>query len=184
LLNGLASDRPVPAGGSAIAAAVAMAAALLEKAAVLSSKHWSGAADAGKRAHELRLEAEELLEEDADAYLAFVEALRAAKGLTAEMRARVVGPAHSKTVHVPLAIVRSGAEVVDIAAALAAHGNPNLRADAVVAATFAAAAAEAGAGLVAVNLSEAPGDSRLEEARHLATDAREKVAALRGAPAP
>jgi formiminotetrahydrofolate cyclodeaminase len=178
LLNGLASDRPVPAGGSATAAAVAMAAALLEKAAVLSSTHWSGAAAAGKRAHKLRLRAEELVEEDAHAYLAFVEALRAAKGMTGEARSRAVGPAHSKTVDVPLAIVRSSAQVVDIAAALAAHGNPNLRADAVVAATFAAAAAEAGAGLMAANLSDAPGDPRLEEARRLAKAAREKVAAL------
>src|SRR4029077_5395343 len=98
LLNGLASDRPVPAGGSATAAAVAMAAALVEKAAVLSSKHWSGAAAAGSRARELRLQAEGLVEEDAHAYLAFVDALRAAKGLTGEARARAVGPAHSKTV--------------------------------------------------------------------------------------
>jgi formiminotetrahydrofolate cyclodeaminase len=156
-----------------------MAAALLEKASVLSSKHWPGAAAAAERAHSLRLRAEELLEEDAHAYIAFVEALRAAKGMSGEARAGAVGPAHSKTVDVPLAIVRSGAEVVDIAAALAAHGNPNLRADAMVAATLAAAAAEAGAGLMAVNLSDAPGDPRLEEAWHLVTAARQKVAALR-----
>jgi formiminotetrahydrofolate cyclodeaminase len=179
LLNGLASDRPVPAGGSATAAAVAIAAALLEKVAVLSSTHWSGAAAAGKRAHALRLRAEELVEEDAHAYLAYVEALRAVKGMSGEARERAVGPAHSKTVDVPLAMVRSGAEVVDIASALAAHGNPNLRADAVVAATFAAAAAEAGAGLMAVNLSTAPGDPRLEEARRLAMSSSETVAALR-----
>lgn len=169
----------MPAGGSATAAAVAMAAALLEKAAVLSLTQWSGAARAGESAHALRLRAEELLEEDAHAYLAFVEALRAAKGLTGEARARAVGPAHSQTVDVPLAIVRSGAEVVEIAAALATLGNPNLRADAVVAATLAAAAAEAGSGLIAVNLDDSPADARLEEARHLATAAREKVAALR-----
>lgn len=169
----------MPAGGSATAAAVAMAAALLEKAAVLSLTHWSGAAGAGERAHRLRLRAEELLEEDAHAYLDFVEALRAAKGMSGEARARAVRPAHSKTVEVPLAIVRSGAEVVDIAAMLAAHGNHNLRADAIVAATLAAAAADAGAGLMAVNLSDAPGDARLEEARRLAMSARETVAALR-----
>jgi formiminotetrahydrofolate cyclodeaminase len=169
----------VPAGGSATAAAVAMAAALLEKAAVLSAKHWRGAAAAGERAHALRLRAEELLEEDAHAYLAFVEALRAAMGMNAEARGRSVGPAHSKTVDVPLAVVRSATEVVELAAALAGHGNPNLRADAVVAATLAAAAAEAGAGLMAVNLFDSPSDPRLEEARSLAKAARENVAALR-----
>jgi formiminotetrahydrofolate cyclodeaminase len=179
LLNGLASDRPVPAGGSATAAAVAMAAALLEKAAALSLTQWSGAAAAGERAHTLRLRAEELLEEDAHAYLAFVEALRAAKSTSGEVRAGLVGPAHSKTVDVPLAVVRCSAEVVDIAATLAARGNPNLRADALVAATLAAAAAEAAAGLMAVNLVGAQGDSRLEEARSLALGAHEKVGALR-----
>jgi formiminotetrahydrofolate cyclodeaminase len=161
-----------------------MAAALLEKVAVLSLTQWSGAAHAGERAHSLRLQAEELVEEDAQAYLAFVEALRAAKGLTGEARARVVGPAHAKTVDVPLAIVRSGVEVVELASALAAHGNPNLRADAVVAATFAAAAAEAGAGLIEINLSATPGDSLLDEVRHLATDASAKVGALRRASTP
>jgi formiminotetrahydrofolate cyclodeaminase len=156
-----------------------MAAALVEKAAVLSSTHWPGAAAAGERAHALRMRAEELLEEDAHAYLAFVEALRAAKGMSVEAHARAVGPAHSKTVDVPLEIVRSGAEVVDIAATLAAHGNPNLRADAIVAATLAAAAVEAGVGLMAVNLSDAPGDARLEEARRWTMSAGETVAALR-----
>lgn len=169
----------MPAGGSATAAVVAVAAALLEKAAKLSAAHWAGAAGAGERANALRLQAEELLEEDAQAYMDFVEAMRAAKGMMGEARDRAITPAHSKTVDVPLAIVRSGAEVVEIAAALAAHGNPNLRADAVVAATLAAAAADAGTGLMAVNLSGAQSDPRLTEARRLATGAGRKAGSLK-----
>ncbi|HEV2033638.1 MAG TPA: cyclodeaminase/cyclohydrolase family protein [Candidatus Dormibacteraeota bacterium] len=179
LLNGLASDQPVPAGGSATAAVVAVAAALLEKAAKLSAAHWTGAAGARERAHALRVQAEELLEEDSHAYMAFVEAVRGAKGTIGEARERAIGPAHSKTVDVPLAIVRSGAEAVDLAAQLATHGNPNLRADAVVAATLAAAAAEAAASLMAVNLSAKQGDPRLAEARRLATAAGRRAADLR-----
>jgi formiminotetrahydrofolate cyclodeaminase len=155
-----------------------MAAALLEKAAALSAAHYPGAAGAGARAHALRLRAEELVEDDAHAYLAYVEALRAAKGTSGEARDRTMGPAHSKTVDVPLAIARSAAEVVDLASALATHGNPNLRADAMVVATLAAAAAKAAADLMAVNLSGAPGDPRLKEARQLAGAAREKVSGL------
>ncbi len=158
---------------------VAVAAALLEKAAKLSAKHWVGAAYAGERASALRVRAEELLEEDAHAYVAFVEAVRAAKGTSGEAREKAIGPARSKTVDVPLAIVQSGAEAVDLATELAAHGNPNLRADAVVAATLAAAAAEAGAGLMAVNLSGAKDDPRLAEAQRLATAASWKAGALR-----
>jgi formiminotetrahydrofolate cyclodeaminase len=179
LLTGLASDQPVPAGGSASAAAVAVAAALLEKAAKLSAAHWTGAAGVGERAHALRLQAEELLEADAHAYMAFVEAMRAARGMVGETRERAIGPAHSKTVDVPLGIVRSGAEAVGLAAQLATHGNPNLRADAVVAATLAAAAAQAAASLMAVNLSSKQGDPRLSEARRLATAADQRAAELR-----
>lgn len=169
----------MPAGGSATAAVVAVAASLLEKAAKLSAAHWAGAEGALERANALRLQAEELIEEDAHAYLAFVAAVRAAKGTMGEAREKTIGPAQSKTVDVPLAIVRSGAEVVELAAELAAHGNPNLRADAVVGATLAAAAAEAGAGLMAVNLAGAQHDPRLAEARRLATAASHRARALR-----
>ena len=83
LLDGLASDRPVPAGGSAAAAVIAVASALLEKAARLSITQWASAEVALEQAHALRLRAEELVEADAQAYLSFVEATRASKGLRA-----------------------------------------------------------------------------------------------------
>lgn len=71
----------------------------------------------------------------------------------------------------PLDIVRSAAAVVALADQLAAHGNPNLRADAVVAAILAAAAAESAATLVAVNVED-QGDVRLQEAQQLARSLR------------
>lgn len=154
---------------------VAAAAALLEKAAKLSTQHWPEAAGALDHAVRLRRTAEELVEEDSHAYFAFVEALRAAKGTVGEARERAIGPARSATVEVPLAIVRSGSEVVALAVELAIHGNPNLRADAVVAATLAAGAAEAAAGLIAANLAGEPGDPRAVQAHNLARGARARV---------
>lgn len=71
----------------------------------------------------------------------------------------------------PLDIVRSAAQVVALADQLAAHGNPNLRADAVVAGILAAAAAESGATLVAVNVEDKD-DVRLLEAQKLARSVR------------
>jgi formiminotetrahydrofolate cyclodeaminase len=168
----------VPAGGSAAAALVAVAAALLEKAARLSTAHWAGAEVALEQARALRLRAEELVDADAHAYISFVEALRAAKGLEGDERERTVGPAHAATVDVPLAIGRLGAECVGLAHDLATHGNPNLRADAMVAATIAAAGATAAARLIAVNLSDARRDPRLDEARRSAKAASEKAASL------
>jgi len=168
----------VPAGGSAAAAAIAVAAALLEKASTLSSKQWASAEVALEQAHALRLRAEELVEADAHAYMSFVEATRAVKGLRGQARDRALSPARAATVDVPLAIARLGAETVELAGELAAHGNPNLRADAMVAATLAAAAATAAARLIAVNLSGASRDPRLVEAQKTARAAADAADSL------
>lgn len=178
LVAGLASARPVPAGGSAAAAVIAVSAALLEKASTLSTTQWASAEVALEQAHALRLRAEELVEADAHAYMSFVEALRGAKGLHGEARELAVAPARAATVDVPLAIARLGAEAVELAGELAANGNPNLRADATVAATLAAGAATAAARLVAVNVSGARRDPRQEEARRTAQAATDKANAL------
>lgn len=148
---------------------VAAAAALLEKVARLSVKRWSGAADALARAHALRLRSEELIEHDLHGYLAYVEAMRSGGD---------VGRALAKTIEVPLDIVRAALEVVELAAQLAAHGNPKLRADAVAAAILAVAAAETSAMLISVNVLGAD-DVRLDEARKLAAQAREKALSLK-----
>ena len=73
----IASSAPAPASGSAIAAVVAAAAALVQKVARLSTRQWPEAGEVHTRAERLRLRAEELIEEDSQAYLAFVEAMRA-----------------------------------------------------------------------------------------------------------
>lgn len=168
----------MPAGGSAAAGVIAVAGALLEKAARLSVAQWASAEVALEQAHSLRLRAEELVHADAHAYLSFVEAMRAAKGLRGQARERAIGPARAATVDVPLAIARLGAETVELAGQLAAHGNPNLHADAMVAATLGAAAATAAARLVAVNLSNTRRDARLDEARKTARAATDTADAL------
>ncbi|HEX3508456.1 MAG TPA: cyclodeaminase/cyclohydrolase family protein [Candidatus Dormibacteraeota bacterium] len=177
LLDGLASDRSVPASGSASAAVIAIASSLLEKVARLATAHWASADAALEQAHALRLRAEELVEADANAYMAYVEARRSAKGMSEKEREQATAPARAATVDVPLAIARLGAETVALAAALAENGNPNLRADAMVAATLAAAAATSAARLIAVNLSGAS-DDRSAEADRLARAAGEQAAAL------
>ncbi len=149
---------------------VAAAAALLEKSARLSGKQWDGAAAALERANALRVESFELIEEDAQAYLAFVDAVRSQTD---------VETAHARTVDVPLRMTRVAAEVVELAVQLANNGNPNLRADAVVAATLAAAAADSGLTLIAVNVGDVAGDTRLAAARQLARKATGLAASLR-----
>jgi formiminotetrahydrofolate cyclodeaminase len=167
----LASRKPVPAGGSAAAAAVAMAAGLVEKAARLSTDHWIGAANIGKRAAVLRKLASILVDADATAYTDYVKALRAAKGLHTAERERILGPVRVRIIEVPLTVVRSAAEVADMAAAMAEHGNPNLRSDAIVALELAAAAARSGGATLSANVRSGLKDERLVEARRLAREA-------------
>ena len=175
----LGSDRPVPAGGSAAAAAVAMAAGLVEKAARLSTAHWIGAANVGKRAAVLRRLAAILVDADVNAYTDYMKANRAARGMHSAERERILGPARMRIVEVPLTVVRSAAEVADLAAEMALHGNPNLRSDAMVAAYLAAAAAQSATTTLAANVKAASRDERLAEARRLtrAASARARLPA-------
>jgi methenyltetrahydrofolate cyclohydrolase len=167
----------VPASGSAAAAVIAIASSLLEKVARLSTTRWPSADAALEEAHALRLRAEELVEADANAYKSYVDARRSTKALRGKERERAVAQARAATIDVPLAIARLAAETVQLADALAENGNPKLRADAMVAATLAAAAATAAARLVAVNLPGAR-DSRSTEADEIARAATDKATAL------
>lgn len=177
-LDEVASAQPVPAGGSVAAAAVAMAAALLHKAARLSGDRWAEASQAVERADRLHQQAAALIEADADAYRALQAAWRSGRGLQGPERDRIVGPARSLAVDVPLAIARSAAEVVELAVTAAAEGNPNLRGDAMMAGLLAAAAAEGAGALVAINLAGDPADPRVLEAERLAAGARRRAAEL------
>jgi len=165
LLTKIASEAPAPASGSASAAVVATAAALVQKVARLSGKRWPEAEEMHGRAERLRLYGEELIEQDSTAFLAYVEAVRTGQDVAA---------AQARTVDVPLEIVRAAAQVAELAEQSASHGNPKLRADAVVAALLASAAAESAAYLVAINLGEAA-DVRLDEARRLAGEASARL---------
>lgn len=90
-----------------------------------------------------------------------------------------IGDAHARTVDVPLRMIRAAAEVAELAVQLAQHGNPNLRADAVVGATLAAAAAESGLILIEVNLGDANADARFAVAEKLARKASGLALSLR-----
>src|SRR4029077_9435065 len=109
-----------------------------------SQAGWDGAAAAHARAYALRLEAEELIELDALAYNAFVDAVRSGNDVTGARR---------RTIEVPKAIAMVAAGVFALARELERAGNPNLQAAAVAAATFALAAADIAEMLMRVNES-------------------------------
>jgi formiminotetrahydrofolate cyclodeaminase len=155
-----------------------MAAGLVEKAARLSTEHWIGAANVGKRAAVLRKLAAILVDADAEAYTDYMKAMRAATGLHTAERERILAPAHLRIVDVPLAIVRSAFEVAELAAEMAMHGNPNLHSDAIVAAELAAAGAQSAATTLASNIKTSK-DARVVESRRLARGATERARRLR-----
>jgi formiminotetrahydrofolate cyclodeaminase len=141
-----------------------MAAALLEKVARLSGRHWLGATEAHERATAMREAAGELVDADAIAYAEFVDAKRGGPGLDLEA-------ARAVTIEVPMRTARVAAETVELAWALAEFGNPNLRSDARVAGQLALAGAQAALITMTANLPDSPRDARLIEARRLVRSA-------------
>lgn len=168
----------MPAGGSAAAATVAMAAGLVEKAARLSSQHWIGSANIAKRAAVVRKVATLLIDADVDAYTDYLEAARSARGLHTAERQKILAPARERIIEIPLSIVRAAAEVIGLAAEMAEHGNPNLRSDAKAALQLAAAAAGSATNTLADNVSS-KNDPRLAEAKRLSAPARRRPSPAR-----
>jgi methenyltetrahydrofolate cyclohydrolase len=178
-LEELATDKPAPGGGSVSAAVVAMAAGLVEKTALISPD-WDDAGGIAAQAQSLRRRALPLADEDAVVYGAVLEAMRTNRDKPAEHRDFELGQALSRAADVPLAIAEIGADVAQLAAVAADHGNPSLRGDAAAAAALAAAGARAAANLVEINLGTAPDDARIETARRAVEAAAGAAAAALG----
>ena len=87
LLDELAAPREVPGAGSALAVALASAAAVVQMAARLSPESWADAAGVATQAEALRDRAARLVDDDAEAYGRALEA-RAAADTTARPEQR------------------------------------------------------------------------------------------------
>jgi formiminotetrahydrofolate cyclodeaminase len=96
-----------------------------------------------------------------------------------EVRRRQIRRTLERASLVPTEIAEAACEIATEAVELAERGNPNLRGDASIAATLAAAAARAAAELVRLNveLGELGGDLA-DRAAHAAEDAAKAVAVL------
>jgi formiminotetrahydrofolate cyclodeaminase len=154
-LDAVPARTPAPGGGAVAAIAASLAAGLTAMAARFAPDEWESRAEVVGRA-EARADA------DAKAYGAFMAER------TDESVERIIA--------IPFDLAEVAAEVAELAALVAAEGNPNLTGDAAAGADLAAAAASVGARLVRINAST--GDERVEEARALAERAAQ---AARGA---
>jgi formiminotetrahydrofolate cyclodeaminase len=175
LLDELAGSTP-PGGGSALAFSVAMAAAVVRMAARASKETWDAAAGVAAQADALRARAAPLAQLDADVYDRALAVRDGAAALSPEKRDWEIGKAFAAAAEPPLEIARTAADVAELAAEVAVSGDPRVRADAVAAATLAAAAARAAVTIVGVNLTAVDGDARVAEAERLARAAEDALA--------
>lgn len=156
----LASDAPVPGGGSASAIAASLAASLLAMVARLSldrpkyepyrkTNNRALAAAEGSRRRLL-----ELADEDARAYAGYAAARRMPHTTADEEQARTQATkaAARDATEVPLTVVRECAALLDEISAAAGRSNVNASSDLEVAARLAAAAAHGAASNVLINL--------------------------------
>ena len=169
MLDAVAARTPAPGGGTAAAWSIALAASLVEMAA-----NFTDGADASfGRAGRLRTRALELAEVELHAYEPVLEALRLPR--EDPDRAARIDAARTEASLSPLEIARVGAELTELAGELVHTGNPNLSGDALTAALLAAAAAQAAARLVAINLTEGPAVKESSQLAQRALAARERA---------
>jgi formiminotetrahydrofolate cyclodeaminase len=160
-LAAVAAPTPSATGGAVCAVTAAAAAGLAAMTAGVSEM--DGAET--RKANALREQAMALVEADAVAYQAVLDAQRRPSddpGRAAALRDALVGAAEP-----PLRIAQVSADIAALAAHLVQHGKRVLRGDAISAVTLAAAAARSAAVLVHINRSSA---SRLDPATPLPPD--------------
>ena len=172
-LDTLAGAGPAPAGGSAAAITVAMAAGLVGMVARASKQHWDEAGGVVGQAETLRARVAPLAQADAEAYVGALTALRSRDELEERYRDQKLREALEHAAEIPLRIAEAGCDLACLAALLVENGNPEVRADAAVAAVLAEGGTRAAAKLVAVNLSALEDDPRIRHTDSLVAIARE-----------
>jgi len=158
-LDALAAATPAPGGGSAAGLIGAAGAALVEMVAGLSlakgaTEHTALQDDARRRAADARNKLLLLAEADANAYTAFIHALRLPSGSESERAARTeaLSTAAQRAAEVPLATLRAAVAIAEAAQTLGGRSLLSAASDLSVAARFARAAGESAADNVEANL--------------------------------
>lgn len=159
----LASDKPAPGGGSASALAGALAAALASMVAQLSE----GQSEVTDQAGELVTNLLNLVNRDTEAFNQVMEAFKLPKQTEEEkkLRRERIQAATRLAAEVPLQIMKSALQALELAREMALHGNKNCLSDAGVAGLLAAAACQGAAYNVLINLPSLKDAEFVAEAR-------------------
>jgi formiminotetrahydrofolate cyclodeaminase len=156
----LASSEPAPGGGSASAAAGAMAAglaAMVERLTIGREKYAAHQDEMEKvlaQAERLRGQMLALVDADTVAYQNVMAAYRLPKGDAEQQAARksAVQEALLHAADIPLAAAEAAVQILNLAALASQHGNKNAASDAAVSALLAHAALHGAARNVRINL--------------------------------
>ena len=196
-LDALGSAAPAPGGGAAAAMSACLGAALVEMVCRLTTgkaafaEHEPLITAIGDAARQLGLDALSQIDEDTAAFTALMASYRLPKDTGGQQAARqgAIRQAIHRAAVVPLGVAATAAEVIRLAAQLPGRSNPNVLSDVAVAASTAAAAIDAAAVNVDVNLVSLT-DPDLKaalaaqlagyvavaaEGRQLATEIRERI---------
>ncbi|MBA2568928.1 MAG: cyclodeaminase/cyclohydrolase family protein [Actinobacteria bacterium] len=172
-LDLLAGEGPAPGGGSAAAVVVAMSAGIVAMVARASKEQWEEAGGVIGQAETFRARVAPLAQADAEAYMQALTALRGNEEVEPRYRDIKLREALDRAADIPLQIAEAGCDLASLAALLVEHGNPEVRADAAVAAVLAEGGTRAAAKLVAVNLGASDDDDRVRRAQALVERAAE-----------
>jgi formiminotetrahydrofolate cyclodeaminase len=156
-----------PGGGSAAAVTVAMAAGLVVMVAEASKDSWAEAGGAIGQAETFRARVAPLAQADAEAFRDALTILRRREEVSERYRDQTLRQALEHSVEIPVRIVEAGADLACLAALLVENGNPEVRADAVVACVLAEGGARAAATLVETNLGATQDDARVRHVKSL-----------------
>jgi formiminotetrahydrofolate cyclodeaminase len=180
LLEELAAPQEVPGSGSALAAALALAAAVVQMATRLSRESWPDAVGIAAQAESLGHRAAKLVDEDAESYRRALEA-RAAGDADDKQERRdfALGRATAAAAEPPLALVRLATDLAELCREVAGRVEGSVHADVAAAGALAAGVARGARELVAVNLTALPDDPRVAEATRLAGDADAAARSIR-----
>jgi formiminotetrahydrofolate cyclodeaminase len=174
------AQEEAPGGGSAAAVAVAMAAGLVVMVAQASKDYWAEAGGAIGQAETFRARVTPLAQADAEAFRDALTILRRREEVSERYRDQTLRDALEKSAEIPVRIAEAGADLACLAALLVENGNPEVRADAVVACVLAEGGARAAATLVETNLGATQDDARVRHVKSLvevAADASKRALA-------
>ncbi len=160
LVTEVSRDTPAPGGGSIAALAGALGAGLASMVANLSKAKDAGAEAALRQAAETAHRVKDGLvlgvDEDTDAFNAYLEARRLPQGTDQDRQAReeAMQAGLKQAVQVPLATAEASLEAMGAAEAALAHGNPASLTDALVGLQMAFAGVRGGLWNVLINLKD------------------------------